>query len=229
VVDVNALANSYFANVTPLGPQVISVSPAGLAFGEVDFAVAGAASTVKKLAITNPKKYQATLQIDSIIGSAGFSPDPSCSNVTVAPGQKFVCNITYTPTTFGGASGAITITSNAGTSPQGVSATGNGMLGSLKVSPGSLNFGKVPLNTTSAVKSVTLQNGSGATFTITSIANGNPVFSVSQSCVGPLGSGGCVVGVSFTPASTTRTTDTLTITDAPDGLAKTVNLSGAGQ
>jgi subtilase family serine protease len=229
LVDVNALANSYFANVTPLGPQVISVSPAPLAFGEVDFAVAGAASTVKKLAITNPKKYQATLEIDSITGSAGFSPDPSCSNVTAAPGQKFVCNITYTPTAFGAANGTITITSNAATSPQLIPATGSGVLGSLKVSPGSLNFGKVPLNTTSAVKSVTLHNDSGATFTITSITNGNPVFSVSQSCVGPLGSGGCAVAVSFTPNSTTKATDTLTITDAPDGLTKTVSLSGNGQ
>ena len=121
-VDINALATAFFADVTPLGPQVMTVSPATLNFGNVDFAVAGAANKVKKLTITNPKKYEATLLIDSIVGSAGFTADPSCNNVTIPPGGKLVCNITYTPTAFGAVNGTLTITSNAGTSPQAVAA-----------------------------------------------------------------------------------------------------------
>jgi subtilase family serine protease len=66
MVDINALATTFYANVTPLGPQVLTVSPAALAFGNVKFASAGATSKIKKLILTNPKKYQATALIDSL-------------------------------------------------------------------------------------------------------------------------------------------------------------------
>ena len=164
-VDINALATTFFAAVTPLGPQVLTLSPATLNFGNVDFAVAGAANKVKKLTITNPKKYEAELLIDSIVGSAGFTADSSCNNVTIPPGGKLVCSITYTPTAFGAANGTLTITSNAGTSPQAVAVTGVGILGKLTATPGSLNFGKVALSTASAAKTVTLKNTTGSTFT----------------------------------------------------------------
>lgn len=228
-VDIDVLATTYFASVTPLGPQVIKVSPATLAFGNVDFAVGGAASKVKKLTITNPKKYQAALLIDTIAGSTGFSADPACNNMTIAPGGKLVCNITYTPTAFGAASGTLTISSNAGSSPQAIAATGAGILGKLTATPGSLNFGKVPLTTTSAAKTVMLTNRTASTFTISSITNANTDFVASQNCVAPLGATTCAVSVTYTPSVTTKETDTLTILDVPDGITKTVNLIGTGQ
>jgi subtilase family serine protease len=226
-VDINALATTFFADVTPLGPQVLTLSPASLNFGNVDFAVAGAANKVKKLTITNPKKYEATLQIDSIVGSDGFTVD-GCNNVTIPPGGKQVCNITYTPTAFGAANGTLTITSNAGTSPQAIAVTGVGILGKLTATPGSLNFGKVALSTASAAKTVTLKNTTGSTFTISSITNTNPDFVPSQNCVAALGAAACAVSVTYTPSVASKEADTLTITDVPDGITKTVNLSGTG-
>lgn len=228
-VDINALATTYFANVIPLGPRVLTLAPATLNFGNVDFAVAGAASKVKKLTITNAKKYQATLLIYAITGSAGFTADPSCTNATVASGGKLVCNITYTPTAFGAVNGTLTITSNAGTSPQTIATTGTGILGKMTVTPGALNFGKVALSTPSIVKAVTLKNSTGSTFTIASIANANPDFVASQNCVTTLGATSCVASVTFTPSTPSRETDVLTITDALDGIVKTVNLIGTGQ
>jgi len=228
-VDINALATTFFAAVTPLGPQVLTLSPATLNFGNVDFAVAGAANKVKTLTITNSKKYEAELLIDSIVGSAGFTPDSSCNNVTIPPGGKLVCSITYTPTAFGAANGTLTITSNAGTSPQAVAVTGVGILGKLTATPGSLNFGKVALSTASAAKTVTLKDTTGSTFTISSITNTNPDFVPSQNCVGTLGAAACAVSVTYTPSVASKETDTLTITDLPDGITKTVNLSGTGE
>ena len=71
------------------------------------------------------------------------------------------------------------------------------------------------------------RNRTAATFTISSSTNGNPAFSVSPNCVGALLTTPCAV--SMAPTVTTRTTDTLTITDQPDGVARTVNLIGSGK
>jgi len=205
------------------------LSPKTLAFGNVDFAAAGSASKVKKLTIANPKKYETTAVIYSIIGSPGFTVDPGCNKVTLAAGEKLVCAITYTPTTLGAATGTVTMIDNAGGSPQTVALTGAGILGTLTATPRTLNFGKVPMSTTSAAKTVTLKNKTASTFTISGITNSDPAFVTSQNCVGPLGTTDCSLSVTFTPTATTKVTDTLTITDIPDRITKTVNLIGTGE
>ena len=99
----------------------------------------------------------------------------------------------------------------------------------MTVTPGALNFGKVALNTPSIVKAVTLKNSTGSTFTIASIANANPDFVASQNCVTTLGATSCAASVTFTPSTPSRETDVLTLTDALDGIVKTVKLIGTGQ
>ena len=76
---------------------------------------------------------------------------------------------------------------------------------------------------------MTLRNPTASTFTISSVSNGNPAFVASQNCVGPLGTTTCAVSVTYTPTITTKVTDTLTITDEPDGITRTVNLIGTGK
>jgi len=213
---------------TPVWPAALRLSPKILAFGNVDFAAAGSASKVKKLTLTNPAKYKTAAIIGSMVGSAGFTVDPACNNVTLVAGQNLVCDITYMPTGLGAASGTLTITDNAGGS-QTVTLTGAGIQGRMTAAPGTLNFGKVSINTASAAKTVTLRNRTASTFTISNISDGDPDFVASQNCVGPLGTTTCSVSVTYTPTVTTRVTDTLTITDAPDGIIKTVNLIGSGE
>ncbi len=211
------------------GPASLTFAPKALAFGNVDFAAAGSASKVKNLTITNPRKNEATAVIYSITGSPGFTVAPACNRVTLAAGQKLVCEITYTPTALGAVTGKVTIIDNVGGSPQTVALTGAGKLGKLTVTPGTLNFGKVPTNTTSVAKTVTLKNSTGSTFTVSSITNANSDFVASQNCVGPLVTTGCSVSVTYTPTVAARATDTLTINDIPDGITKTVNLIGRGE
>ena len=113
----------------------------------------------------------------------------------------------------------MTINDNVPGGIQTIGLSGAGIQGRLVASPGTLNFGKVPLNTTSAVKAVTLRSRSGSTFTISTITNGNPAFVASQNCVGTLpGAASCGVSVTYTPTVTTKVTDILTITDQPDGI-----------
>jgi hypothetical protein len=81
------------ASPTPVGPPTLKMTPRRLDFGKVDYAVAGAASRVKKLKIDNPAKYNATVIITSIVGTAGFTADPSCQNASLAAGKRLVgCN-----------------------------------------------------------------------------------------------------------------------------------------
>ena len=116
-------------------PFRLTLSPKTLAFGNVDFAAAGSASKVKKLTLTNPAKYKTAAIISSMVGSAGFTPDPACNNVTLVAGQNLICDITYSPTGFGAASGTLTITDSAGGGSQTVRLTGAGIQGKL-IAPG---------------------------------------------------------------------------------------------
>jgi uncharacterized repeat protein (TIGR03803 family) len=213
----------------PPGPAALTLSSRSLAFGNVDYAVAGSATKVRRLTITNPAKYKTVAIISSMVGTAGFAADPACVNTTIAPGRKLVCNITYAPTGLGGASGTLTINDNVPGGPQTIALSGAGIQGSLIARPGTLNYGKAPLNTTSATRTVTLRNRTASTFMITSISSGNPAFVASQNCLGPLGTATCAISVTYTPTVTARVTDTLTITDAPDGITRTVNLIGTGK
>jgi outer membrane protein assembly factor BamB len=214
---------------TPVGPAALTLSPKTLAFGNVDFAIAGAGSKIKKLTIINPARYKTPAIIGAIIGTTGFTADPACNNVMIASGQKLVCDITYTPTGLGSVSGTLTVTDNVPGGSKEIGLRGAGILGRLTATPAKLNFGKVPVNAASTSKTVTLRNGTSSTFTISSVSNANPSFVASQNCVGLLaGLATCSINVTFTPTTTTKTTDTLTITDVLDNITRTVNLIGSG-
>ncbi|MGC1450096.1 MAG: MBG domain-containing protein [Candidatus Sulfotelmatobacter sp.] len=106
---------------------------------------------------------------------------------------------------------------------------------SASVSPTALAFGTVPLNTISAVKTVTLSNKGTASFTYsTAILGANLLdFMVSSdSCGGTAAAGAnCVIGVTFTPTLTPAQLEaaslTITTTD-PANPTLTVSLTGTG-
>jgi hypothetical protein len=123
----------------------------------------------------------------------------------------------------------LTIDDNVPGGAQTIALSGAGIQGRLTASPGTLNYGKVPLDTTSATRTVTLRNRTTSTFTISNISNGNPAFIASQNCLGDLGSTLCAISVTYTPTIAAKVTDTLTITDAPDGITRTVKLIGIGK
>lgn len=217
------------ANVV-VGPTPLHISPNALDFGDVYFAVAGSATRVKKLSIANQAKDNATVVIHSIVGSEGFTVDPSCNDITLAAGDRVLCDIAYAPTAVGPVGCAtLTIDDDTRDSPQTVALTGTGISGNLMATPRTLDFVMVPLNTTSDAKTVTLRNNTGAIFTISRITSTDPAFVPSQNCIGALGATDCSVRVTYSPRVTTRMTGTLKIIDAPDRITKLVNLIGTGR
>src|SRR5207248_11560613 len=85
-------------------------------------------------------------------------------------GANCSINVTFTPTALGARTGTLSVTDNAGGSPQTVALSGNGTAPAVGLAPTSLGFGNQPLATISAPVTVTLTNTGTAALTISSFA-----------------------------------------------------------
>jgi subtilase family serine protease len=100
---------------------------------------------------------------------------------------------------------------------------------SVGLTPASLNFGKVAVNNTSAVKIATLKNTGTATVNINNISASSNFAVSSTTCAGTLLSGNsCKVKATFTPSGLGPLTGTLTFTDNAAGSPQAIALSGTG-
>jgi len=102
-----------------------------------------------------------------------------------------------------------------------------------KVSPTSLNFGTVAVNTTSGTLTVTVTNNTGSTLTFSGVATvgaDHGDFGIAgNTCVGNLANGGsCTIGVTFTPSAAGTRTAKLQISDNGGGSPQIVSLTGKG-
>src|SRR5207253_1106167 len=89
--------------------------------------------------------------------STGANACPT-SPATLAAGETCTINVTFTPTASGARTGTLSLTDNAGGSPQIMTLSGNGTAPGVGLAPTSLGFGNQPLATTSAPMTVTLTN-----------------------------------------------------------------------
>lgn len=101
------------------------------------------------------------------------------------------------------------------------------------VSPTTLSFGSVAIDTTSASKTVTLTNTGTASLSISSIAitAGSSFFAISSNACGSTLAAGkkCTVRVTFSPGTSLGAdSGTLSFTDNATGSPQTVSLSGTG-
>jgi hypothetical protein len=140
--------------------------------------------------------------------------------------------VTFTPSDTGSLKGAIAIATSGAGSPQIVDVKGTGAL-PVAVSPASLAFGTQAVGTTSAAKTVTLTNNSGATLTISSIAASGDFAATpsgSKACGATVAAKGkCTFSVTFTPNVTGAISGAVTVVhNAPLGPA-VIGLTGTGQ
>jgi hypothetical protein len=97
----------------------------------------------------------------------------------------------------------------------------------LNPSPASLSFGKVPVGQTSATKTVTLTNNTGADVFISPLPL-VPGFNVTG-CSGAVANGSfCTISIAFAPTTKGHQAGTLTITDNAVNSPQTVSLQGTG-
>lgn len=203
----------------PAGP-VISVTPDKLHFGNQTVNTKSAAQ-----ALTVANTGTAALEIASITASAPFAQTNNCG-ASVASKAQCKINVTFKPTGTGLHTGVVTITSNAGNSPDTVQLYGTGVSVAVTVSPSTLSFANQAVGTTGESQPVTITNNQTTSLTFTSIvASGG--FVQSNNCPASLAAAtSCTVEVSFAPVGLGLQTGTVTITDNATGSPQKVSLSG---
>ena len=119
--------------------------------------------------MTNAGLGSLTINSATIAGanSGDFSLNQNCPN-NLSGGANCTLSVTFTPTAAGPRKSSISVSDNAGGSPQTVILTGVGSAGS--PSPASLTFTSQTLGTTSAAQVVTLTNKGSATMNLWQIA-----------------------------------------------------------
>ena len=127
----------------------------------------------------------------------------------------------------------ISITDNAGGSPQHVSLAGSGIGPMATLNPTSLSFGNQSVNTTSGAKGMEVKNTGSNTLTISSIAIGGTNatdFSQTNNCPGSLLPGAhCNVSVSFSPTGIGTRTAFLNVSSNASNGPQLASLTGTGQ
>jgi phospholipase C len=203
----------------PAGP-IVGVAPNKLFFADQALNTTSAPQT-----ITVSNTGTAALDITSITATEEFSQTNNCGS-SVAPKADCQIQVTFTPTTAVSKSGLITVSSNAGDSPDNVQVHGTGVSATVTVSPGSLTFANQAVGTTSPTQAVTITNSQTKALSITSIVASSG-FSETNNCPASLAAAAnCTVNVAFAPTQSGAQSGTLTITDNVTGSPQVVTLSG---
>ncbi|HXK02474.1 MAG TPA: choice-of-anchor D domain-containing protein [Verrucomicrobiae bacterium] len=216
--------------LTGTGVAQVSVTPTVLSFGSVQ---AGQVSPAQFVTLTNGT----TAAINTI--AVAFSSTTQFSGTTggtcgTALGAGLSCTIgvVFHPTTSGGQSAELTITSSATVVGSPVALEGTGFIPTASVSPASLAFGNWATGLTSPSQMVTVTNTgtstlTGGTFTATAPFH---VIGTGTTCGGTLAVGGsCTVAVDFAPTAAVASNGTLTVAYTGATVTPpTVTLTGTG-
>ena len=208
----------------------VSLSTASLSFGS---AAVGTSTASQQVTLTNTGG--ATLFIGSIAvngaNASSFAMANNCGS-SLAAGSSCSIHGHFAPVTGGALTAAITITGNAGGSPQGVALSGTGLAPVISLSANSISFGSVNLVSASSSQSVTLTNTGSATLTITGIAvtgTSASSFVFSNSCGTRLAPGAwCVIHGHFTPTTAGANGAIVTIAGSAPNSPQTLTLTGTG-
>jgi hypothetical protein len=213
------------------GPAVpLTFSPATLSFTATGIGVTGVAKTIT---VTNSSA--SSVSINSIGASSDYAAVGSgtapCGG-TLAASAKCTVGVTFTPSNIGATKGAVAIATSGAGSPQIIDVTGTGAL-PVALAPTSLAFGNQTVGTTSAAKTVTLTNNSGATLTVSSIvASGDFTATPSgkKPCGASIAAGAkCTFSVQFSPSATGAISGAATVTESAPLSPALIKLTGTGQ
>jgi hypothetical protein len=208
-------------------PQ-LTVSSASLAFGSVTVNTAKSLSLVLTSTGTSP----VTVNSAAIAGT-GFSIASQTLPATLNPQQSLTLQVQFKPTTAGAASGTITIGSNStngSTTVVALTGTGAAADPQLTVSPMSLSFGSIEVNTSTTL-SITLKSTGTTPVTVNSATISGTGFSTVGGSfpvtLNPAGT--ATIQVQFKPTTAGAATGKLTVlSNSGSGGTVAVSLSGTG-
>ncbi|MGA8043187.1 MAG: choice-of-anchor D domain-containing protein, partial [Terracidiphilus sp.] len=214
---------------TGLLPPAFAVSPMSLTFPSQQL---GAASTPQTLTVSNTGGAPMANVGFQITGpsAASFSVGATTCGATLANSTSCTVQILFTPTTAGGSSATLTLTSSTlGVKPATVALSGSGQApAGLNVSSVQLAFTMANLGQASAAQTVTVSNSGTAAATGLTLFTAAPFSLAQNTCGVSLAAGGsCTVAIVFTPTANGSVNSTLTIS-SPVFAPATVLLSGVG-
>jgi hypothetical protein len=234
IIADNAVGTAQTVAITGAGTNpAISVSPAAVSFGSQ--ALNQAQTVSQPLAISNTGSGNLVISALTIAGAnaSDFALTAGTLPITVASGASANVNVAFTPTASGTREAALSISSNAVSSPGAVSLTGTGVATSVSVYPSALNLGSSSLNATSVTKYISISNTGGSNLVVSNVGiTGSNAADFAFSwmtlpvTISPMG--GSSIAVTFTPSATGNRSATLTITDNVTGSPQTVALTGTG-
>ncbi len=210
-------------------PGHLVFSPGSLAFGNV----ATDASMSSSVMMTNTGGTP--VQVSSIAASGDFSAATgSCAMIAANNGTCTIA-VTFTPTALGSRTGTLMVMNDGSPPGVGEPLSGNGVApGNLMMSPGSLSFGTVAVNTAAPPqKAVTLTNGGAVAVSLQAPATTGSGYSVpSSGCGSSLDPGAsCSLQVAFRPTQAGESMGSLSLAwhDAgSSGGTASVSLDGTG-
>ena len=221
-------------------PQTISLSGTGI---QVSIAISptslnfagqapGTTSAPQPVTLTNTGTGTITLTSVVITGPFALASGTTCAaNTQLTTNQNCVMNVTFSPTSLGPQSGAVTLTDNAPGSPQTVPLTGNGSAAGVVFSPASLSFGNVATGQSSTAQTVTITNNGNINLVVTGVSftGTNPGdFSDTNGCTTVAPNAKCTITVTFKPAAAGARSASLSVTDNAPASPQSVPLTGTG-
>ena len=194
--DSSPPVNLYVAGNGTAAPK-IGVTPSSLSFGNVTLATTSSAM----LSISNTGTT--ALTVNSITSSNGmFAATNPATPFTVQPGASITVTVVFSPTSAGGQSGNLTISSNDPASPQftvGVSGTGTPAAApSITTSPATLTFGSVTVGKPQSLP-LTINNVGTATLSVSAITIDNKLFAPATASVSVAAGASFNLSVQFAP------------------------------
>jgi mono/diheme cytochrome c family protein len=220
-------------NGTAAPAPAVTLNPTSLAFGNQ---TTGTTSTARTITLTN--SGSAALGITSITPSGtGFVVTNNCP-ASLAANASCTINVTFAPSSVMSYTGGVTLVSTATGSPHAVAFSGTGVAPTptapvASLSPAAVDFGMLPLNTTSQAKTVMLSNTGNAPLGITDLKIGGANatdFSQTHDC--PVGSSlpagaNCSISVRFAATATGTRSATVALTSNAAG-SPAADLKGTG-
>ncbi len=206
---------------------------ASVAFGNVDFGVTGATSAAKSVRITNPLTGQPVTGLSVQISGPDASEFAISSNgctSTLAKGSNCTVMLTFTPAALGTRNASLAISDTANAIAGSAALSGVGVPGKLTITPLTWNFSNIVVGATSAAKTTTLKNLTGATIHIDSVAPSGDFSTASDGCSGNdlAPSATCAITATFSPIQTGALSGALSIIDDATGSPQSVSLTGTG-
>ena len=209
----------------------VSLIPASLTFGPQTLLTT---SSPQITTLTNTGAATLTLSNIALTGTdaSDFAQKNNCG-LTLAPNQSCQVSVTFTPTTVGSLSAAVSIADDAPGSPQTVGLVGTGTASAATLSPLNVAFPGQYVKNSGPTQTVTLTNTGTATLAITNVAVSPADFGMVSTytpCGSSLAAGSsCTIGVSFDPTAIGARTGTLAVTDNAASSPQMVTLTGTGQ